>query len=189
MYQLIINKKYNIIENVFNYSISDSKIEKLIQIDVKTQSIIPNTENYCITLEEVPDNILANPSAFMFINNEYKIRPFLLFDILNKDEVLRESPNKDIFLILNKDINFIIRYIDPDNINFNFINTIYIQETTNFLSNIPNKIDIDNFNNNILASFKTKSRFPGLIKLKCFDNLLVCGSYPLEISFKDYEGD
>ena len=117
---MIINKKYNVIENVFNYTISDPKMEKLLKMDVKTPSIIPNTENYCLTLEEVPDKIISNPSGFMFIDNEYKIRPFLLFDILNKDEVLRESPNKDIFLILDKKVNFIVRYIDPDNINFKF---------------------------------------------------------------------
>ena len=185
---MIINKKYNVIENVFNYTISDPKMEKLLKMDVKTPSIIPNTENYCLTLEEVPDKIISNPSGFMFIDNEYKIRPFLLFDILNKDEVLRESPNKDIFLILDKKVNFIVRYIDPDNINFKFFKSIYLQDKYNFLTNVPNKIDIDpNNTDDILVLFTSKSRFPGMCKLKCYDNLLVCGSYPLEIKFNDYE--
>lgn len=181
MYKLVINKRHNIIENAFQYKISDPKMEKLIKFNIMVEPIIPNTENYVVELDNIPDNILSNPSAFLYINKEYKIRPFLIFDIINKEEVVRKTPNDDIYLVLDKNIEFCVRYIDPDNIDFREFNHIKLKDRYSFLTNIPNKLEMKDD----MCKFISKSRFPGICKLRAKDDKYLCNYYPLEIRFND----
>lgn len=182
MYQLVINRQYNIIENVIQYRMGNTEHEKLFKFNISCKSIIPNCETYSIQLEHVPSEVLINPMAFIYNNEEFKIRPFIIFDIVNKEEVLRKE-NNITYLIIEKDIYFRVYYLDPDNFKYDdLFEYVKLKDRYGFLTKLPNKLYL---NNDGYAEFSAKSRFPGVCKLRAKDNNYLCNFYPLKIQFKD----
>lgn len=183
MYQMIINNEYKIIESVFKYQFSDPRLHSVLGISSKTQSIIPGCTTSSVSLEEVPNNVMAQPRAFIYDNNEYKTCPFFYINVKNHDDVLRVTKNNEPYLILNTDVIFQVIFMDPDNIGFkDKFEYVKLKDRFQFLFNLPERLDLDENN---IAEFKAKSRFPGMTKLRAKDNQYLCNFYPLTIRFRD----
>lgn len=183
MYHMTINEQYGIIENTFKYVVNNKKVEKLIKIETKAKSIIPNCTTRSITLEDVPPKVLNNPRAFIYDDGKYRICPYIVFDVENPKDTLKQTDRGEYYFVIDKDITILVKYKDPDNFNFrNEFNYIKLKDRYNFLHNIPTKLELGNDN---CANFTIKSRFPGVTKLRAKDDKYICNFYPLEIRFRD----
>lgn len=180
MYQLVVNKQYNIIEDVFEYKMSSSHLEDLIELKPSTTSIIPNCETYSVKKKEIPQHIYESPQMYIYDNDNYYIRPYISFYVLNN--TLHHSRNtNEPFLPINTDIEVKPICYNPDNVPHfdNTIDYLNIFDQYDYLHNIPSILD------NLDDSFIIKSGFPTTIKLIAKDNNLLYYSIPFIIKFRE----
>jgi len=184
MYQMIVNQEYGIIESIFKYTISDPEMSKFLRIKSNTTSIIPGGITYDVTLDEVPNDVFQMPRAYIYDNQEFKICPFIYVDVLNKDEVVRYTSRDEPYMLLGKEVEFIVKYMDPDNYQFDrYFDEVKLKDRYGHLHKIPSRFKLDPDTKEY--RFSTSSNFPGVAKLRAKDTSYLCNFFPIMMRFKD----
>jgi len=176
---MLVDEKYRIVLGVLQITKTISEIDP--QINVESISQISNTPVLTYNFDEYIEKFesaqkyttLKSPSSYIFTKDfEFKVRPRIITHIEDGD------PNQ---LLLSKTYTCLVKYFDPDNINFfNEFEYIKFKDRYRFL-NIRKNLILDKDTKE--SRIKFKSDFPGVCKFRSKDNKFICTMSVLQCRF------
>lgn len=165
---------------------SVSSIEKIHQRGPELSSVAfsapsrfkkgENTNSHIFeTSEGLPDDIMSKPDKYVYRDNKFYLRPFILIEV---DNIINRMGNNGVVVRINQDIRLNISHHDPNNLSFPF-DYIKFKDRYDFI-HVPDKLDLINGRVTVIVN----SPFPGVAKFRAKDNLYSCYFEPMEVRFK-----